>query len=541
MYGASEPPPSPAGAPTPAGPVGDTAAETIVFPVSPAPAPSHRDSSAKVVVYPSPEQLAAARRNLREEAATEMLSRPAPLFGRYRRDRELGRGGMGVVWLGYDQVIGIPVALKLVPEELAASAHDLEALRKEVLRGIALTHPGIVRVYGFERDDRTAAIIMEYVDGKSLADLQAEQPDRCFDPEQVRPWLEQLCTVLDYAHGEARIAHRDLKPRNLMINSAGRLKVADFGIASSLCEITGGISVRNDSAGTPSYMSPQQAMGSQPTITDDIYSLGATMYDLLAGKPPFYRGNVIAQLLHEPPESMNDRRAALGLTGRAEIPAAWERAIAACLAKDPSLRPTSGAALLQLLDAPLNALVPYAPRPEIPLESLKLTVVPLPPPHKEPPPLATAEVQVLHPVARPRTSGHPWQVEVKPRETFLAGILSSLRHEALIWIPKIVTVIVAAGVFYGVFRLAGGQERWAAMWGGEPPQLIYAHHRAPVRASAAPAAPAPPFNPQPGQTYIVEVRAMRAVTPPGQILPPPPSSVPPTLPAPPQGAPRSPR
>jgi hypothetical protein len=104
-----------------------------------------------------------------------------------------------------------------------------------------------------------------------------------------------------------------------------------------------------------------------------------------------------------------------------------------------------------------------------------------------------------------------------------------------------VTVIVAAGVFYGVFRLAGGQERWAAMWGGEPPQLIYAHHRAPVRASAAPAAPAPPLNPQPGQTYIVEVRAMRAVTPPGQILPPPPSSVPPTLPAPPQGAPRSPR
>jgi serine/threonine protein kinase len=93
-----------------------------------------------------------------------------------------------------------------------------------------------------------------------------------------------------------------------MITPAGRLKVADFGIASSLSDTMSRVSVRIDSSGTPPYMSPQQAMGERPTHLDDIYSLGATFYELLTSKPPFFRGNILAQVLHEEPVSIAQRR-----------------------------------------------------------------------------------------------------------------------------------------------------------------------------------------------------------------------------------------
>ena len=539
--GAGAAPSPPDGEPSEAEMFSDSQSATIAFPAGPPAAVPSRSSTTQVLLYPSVQELTAPRGNHGQgNPAPDLSPTPAPLFGRYRRERELGRGGMGVVWLGYDEVIGIPVALKLLPEELASSAGELEGLRKEVLRGIALTHPGIVRVYGFERDARTAAIIMEYVDGKSLAELQAQQPNRCFEPEQVRPWLEQLCTALDYAHSEARIAHRDLKPRNLMLTQAGRLKVADFGIASSLNEITGGISVRMDSAGTPAYMSPQQAMGDQPTVADDIYSLGATVYDLLTGRPPFYRGNILGQALQERPETMNARRAELGVTGRAEIPPPWERAIAACLAKDSSLRPGSGAALLELLDTPIHALVPYEPRPPILLESLKLDIVPVPQ-RSAPEAAAESEVQVLRPVGHPWTTERSWNVEIKPRETLIAGILSSMREEAAIWIPRLIRILIIAGVGYGVFTLAGGKARWAAESAEENGLLIPMPR---VVNGLPPGVPIPVITGAPSQTVIVEVHDMREGPPPGQLMPRPPPGFfppPPQRPPPPQGGPRGPR
>jgi serine/threonine protein kinase len=291
------------------------------------------------------------------------------LFGRYRPLRELGRGGMGVVLLAFDELLGINVALKLVPEALARCMEDLETLRKEVLRGIALTHAGIVRVYSFERDPTTAAIVMEYVEGESLAELKARQPEGCFDTCDLRRWLEQLCAALDYAHHDARIAHRDLKPRNLILTRDGRLKVADFGIASSLSETTNGVSMRRDASGTPPYMSPQQAMGERPTSADDIYSLGATVFDLLTGKPPFFRGNILAQVIHEPPPRMAERRREFGVVCKRPIPESWEQTVAACLAKDPRGRPANGAAFLRMLtESAPRTLKPALQKPVPPLE-----------------------------------------------------------------------------------------------------------------------------------------------------------------------------
>ena len=302
------------------------------------------------------------------ESATAEMTPPeggARLFGRYRVRRELGRGGMGVVLLADDEVLGVPMALKLMPEAVARDAEASNELKKEVLRGMALTHPGIVRVFSFERDATTAAIVMEFVEGGTLGELKAQQPGGCCDAEQIRPWIEQLCAVLAYAHGEAKIAHRDLKPRNLMLTPAGRLKVADFGIASGLSDSLSRISVRAGTSGTPAYMSPQQAMGTRPSHLDDLYSLGATIYDLLTGKPPFFRGQILAQVLDAVPPLMRQRREEFDVSGKAPIPETWEKVVAACLAKEPEDRPQSANAVLAHLHEERAAPEVIVPKVEI--------------------------------------------------------------------------------------------------------------------------------------------------------------------------------
>ena len=318
------------------------------------------------------------------------------LFSRYRVNRELGRGGMGVVVLAHDLELGVEIAVKLVPDLLVQDDEALDELKREVLRGMALTHPGIVRTHGFVRDATMGAIVMEYVDGGHFTELKRLQPGGCFDAADLLPWVEQLAPVLDYAHFEIGIAHRDLKPRNLMYTLAGRIKVADFGISSSLNESATRVTVQGASSGTPAYMSPQQVMGERPSHLDDIYALGATLYELLTGKPPFYRGQILAQVLDSPPEPMALRREELGVSGKVAIPAGWEATIAACLAKDPSQRPQSAGEVLERLRRP-------AAEPRT-LQVVAPEAAPRPPSG-----------------ARPRKRGRGWQVAI-PIVTALAAI-----------------------------------------------------------------------------------------------------------------------
>lgn len=281
--------------------------------------------------------------------ATEAPAAGDLLFGRYRVVGEIGRGGMGVVLLARDQELNTDVAVKLVPDLIVQDREGLEELKHEVLRGMALTHPNIVRTHGFERDARMAAIIMEFVDGGNFIELKHAHPGGCMDASKLLPWLEQLCPVLDYAHFDIRIAHRDLKPHNLMYSAHGRLKVADFGISSTLNETGTRITMRDASSGTPAYMSPQQVMGERASHLDDIYSLGVTIYELLTGKPPFYQGQILAQVLESTAVPMTLRRDELGVVGKEEIPALWEQTVAACLAKNAADRPQSAGEVLARL------------------------------------------------------------------------------------------------------------------------------------------------------------------------------------------------
>lgn len=264
------------------------------------------------------------------------------LFRRYRVQRELGRGGMGVVVLADDTVLGVPVAVKLVPDPVVHDEDSINDLRREVLRGIALTHPSIVRTHTFERDSSGAGIVMEYIDGDSLGSLKNKQPNGCFQPEQILPWVEQLCAALDYAHREARIVHRDLKPRNVMLTSTGRVKVVDFGIAAALGDSMSRHSMEGKLSGTLNYMSPQQASGARPSPLDDIYALGATIFELLTGKPPFFRGNQTAihsQIMNVMPPTIAARREELELSAPGHVPKHWEKTVADCLSKRPEARP----------------------------------------------------------------------------------------------------------------------------------------------------------------------------------------------------------
>jgi serine/threonine protein kinase len=262
------------------------------------------------------------------------------LFDRYALKEILGRGGMGIVWLAFDEQLERDVALKFLPEMIAFDEHAVADLKRETKKSQELRHHHIVQVYDFVTDKQNACISMEYVDGSTLSAIKARQPQHCFEVDQVRDWVEQLCEALAYAHGRARVVHRDLKPANLMVNGKGDLKITDFGIARSLTDSATMITSQGTS-GTLVYMSPQQLDGEKTSHLDDIYSVGATLYELLTSKPPFYSGQVDHQIRKKTPASMAARRAELALGNTAPIPGEWEQTISASLAKDPAQRPQS--------------------------------------------------------------------------------------------------------------------------------------------------------------------------------------------------------
>lgn len=263
------------------------------------------------------------------------------LFNRFTLQKVLGRGGMGIVWLARDERLDRLVALKLVPEAVCFDASAQEDLKRETRKSLLLTHPNIVRIFDFIEDEHSAAISMEYVDGATLSSLRVKKPSRCFEVEDIAPWICSLCDALSYAHESAHLVHRDLKPANLMVNSRAELKITDFGIACTLRESMSCVSVRS-SSGTLNYMSPQQMLGEDPSASDDIYAVGATLYEMLSSKPPFHGGDVASQVKEVIAPTVTQRRAKFGISG-APIPKYWEETIARCLAKQPEQRPQTAA------------------------------------------------------------------------------------------------------------------------------------------------------------------------------------------------------
>jgi tRNA A-37 threonylcarbamoyl transferase component Bud32 len=271
--------------------------------------------------------------------------------GRYRLVRRIGAGGMGEVWAADDAVLGRRVALKVLVQELADDARATRRFVREARATAKLTHPNVTRIYDFGRDGGLPYLVMELLEGDTLADRLAGGP---LPPAEAARIGAAVADALDAAHGRG-IIHRDIKPGNVLLTPAGEVKVMDFGIAAAADETHS--TTGSGLYGTAAYISPERAAGQPATPAADIYSLGAVLYELLTGRPPFIGDSpvlVVRAHLHERPRPVRELAP--------WVPVRLADACEAALAKDPTYRPSSAAALaIRLRTAPSR---PEAPVPE---------------------------------------------------------------------------------------------------------------------------------------------------------------------------------
>lgn len=209
------------------------------------------------------------------------------LGGRYRLERVLGEGGMGVVYLASDEEVkGESFAIKVLKPEIRKYPEALDLLREEVRRTRALGHPNIVGVYSLNSDHSNVYMIMEYLEGKTLSSLIDESFGRGMPFMRAWPLIDDMCTALAYAHDQS-VIHSDIKSSNVFITTSGKAKLLDFGIARA----ARGRRQRANTAGlgalTPSYASAEMLEGQSPDTRDDIYSLACVIYEMLSGRHPF--------------------------------------------------------------------------------------------------------------------------------------------------------------------------------------------------------------------------------------------------------------
>ena len=250
------------------------------------------------------------------------------LGGRYRLDRELARGGMASVWIAEHVLRWRRVAVKLLLPQLAADDALRTRFRNEAVAAAKLTHPGIVATYDTGDDDGLAYIVMELVEGRTLRGIIDERP-RLPVPEAV-DITSQVADALEHAHRQG-LVHRDVKPANVLVQSDGRVKVTDFGIAKA----AGGDDLTRTGTvvGTARYLAPEQVNGAEVDGRADVYALGLLLYEMLAGKPPFGgdtdMATAVARLTNSP-EPVS--------SARPEISRSLEDVVARSLARDPEYR-----------------------------------------------------------------------------------------------------------------------------------------------------------------------------------------------------------
>jgi beta-lactam-binding protein with PASTA domain/predicted Ser/Thr protein kinase len=247
---------------------------------------------------------------------------------RYRVEARIGAGGMAEVYRGFDPVLNRTVAIKVLLPQFARDAGFVARFRREAQAAARLNQPNIVGVYDTGADGDRQYIVMEFVEGRTLAEFLAG--GRRLTPMQSVDLTQKIARALASAHAQG-IVHRDIKPGNVMVTRDGLVKVMDFGIARIQTDITA--PQTSSVIGTPTYLSPEQAQGHAVDARSDLYSLGCVLYELLAGRPPFTGDTPVAIAYKQvneapvPPSSHNP-----------DVPPRLDAVVMKCLAKNPANR-----------------------------------------------------------------------------------------------------------------------------------------------------------------------------------------------------------
>ena len=276
------------------------------------------------------------------------------LADRYRVDELVARGGMSEVYRGWDVRLDRRVAIKVLTRSLAADGAAVRRMEREARAVASLQHPNVVAVYDHgEEGDGTPFLVMEWIEGRSLKDVVADGP---LPEQEARRITLQLLSALEHAH-EHGIVHRDIKPQNVLMTPDGVAKLTDFGIARSI-DATHGLTMAGQIVGTAAYLSPEQAKGQPVTAASDVYSVGAVLFEMIAGRPPFAADTAMATALMHVDDPVPDVRAL-----RRDASPAIAAVIARAMAKRPADRYPSAAAMAAELTDDADATLVVAARP----------------------------------------------------------------------------------------------------------------------------------------------------------------------------------
>ena len=274
-----------------------------------------------------------------------MLTASDPLFlafqdalvGRYSIDRELGRGGMGVVYLAREVHLDRMVAIKLLPPDKAVAPSLRARFLREARLAAKLSHPHIVPIHAVDESSGFVYYVMSFVDGDTLAQrVRSRGPLPASEGARI---LREVAWALGYAHGQG-VVHRDVKPDNILLEaSTGRALVADFGIAGAVGDVA-----TTGASGTPEFMSPEQALGEESDARSDIYALGVTAFYTFSGRFPF-EGQSATEILAKQVAQPAPPLSSMGVG----VPRKLATLVDTCLAKEPAERPASAERLAELL------------------------------------------------------------------------------------------------------------------------------------------------------------------------------------------------
>jgi len=259
----------------------------------------------------------------------------------YRILEKLGEGGMGVVYKAEDLKLKRTVAIKFLPQEIAAKAEERERFMIEAQAAAALNHPNIATIYAIEEIEDKIFIVMEYVDGNELKKIVQENLPKVLNLREVLDYATQIAQGLKAAH-EKGIIHRDIKSNNIMVTKKGQVKITDFGLA----KLAGAkqLTKTGTTVGTIAYMSPEQIQSAEVDYRTDLWSYGVLLYELLTGQLPFrgeYEAAIIYEILNEEPKAIQ--------TFRSDLPDFMVSLISQLLQKDPSLRISSTREIIERL------------------------------------------------------------------------------------------------------------------------------------------------------------------------------------------------